>query len=150
MARTDDSLLAKADEAAQRDQGPAFDPVELAIPEPLVAVPVRDEPPAQGTGRTQSLSPNRLVLPLLPQDPRRRRAVVVAVEKPVVVCQSLELAQAAAGSANTAAIEGFYLPVNTPLVLINKAAWWVTYTTTDAPAGGAVNHVSILVEKDDQ
>lgn len=151
MARTEDSYLAKQAEAAQMPgPGQLPDPVEMALPEPVGAIPVRDEAPAQGTGRTQGLSANRPVLPLLPQDPRRRRAVILAVEKPAVVCQSLELAQAANGQPNTASIEGFYLPVGVPLVLVNKAAWWVTYTSTDAPGAGATSHVSVLVEKDDE
>lgn len=150
MPRTDDSLLAKQAEAAQLPGQLAFDPVEMGLPEPLVSVPVRDEPPAQGTGRTQGLSLSRPVLMALPQDPRRRRAVLVAIEKPAVVCQSLDLATQANGSPNTGSIEGFYLPVGVPLILVNKAAWWVTFTTTDAPGAGVVNHVSVLVEKDDE
>lgn len=152
VAATHDSLLAKQAEATAQvtvSAGTA-DPVEMGLPEPFPAIPVRDEAPAQGTGRTISLSANNPVRPLLPQDPRRRRAVVVAVEKPAVICQSLDLAQAANGAANTGSIEGFYLPVGVPFPMLNKAAWWVTYTTTDAPGAGAVNHVSVLVEKDDQ
>jgi hypothetical protein len=151
VPRTVDSLTAKqAEVTAQQGPGPAIDPVEMAIPEPFAAIPVRDEAPAQGTGRTQGLSAARPVLQLLPQDPRRRRAVVLAVEKPAVVCQSVDLATAANGQPNTGGIEGFYLPVGVPLVLVNKAAWWVTYTSTDAPGAGAVSHVSVLVEKDDE
>lgn len=151
MAATHDSLTAKQAEAtAQAAAAGAADPAELALPEPFPAVPVRDEATAQGTGRSVSLSAANPVRQLLPQDPRRRRAVIVAVEKPAVVCQSLELAQAANASPNTGAIEGFYLPVGLPMVMANKAAWWVTFTTTDAPGAGAANHVSVLVEKDDQ
>jgi hypothetical protein len=151
MARTDDSLLAKQAEAAQLPgQAAVFDPVEMALPEPLAAIPVRSESPAQGIGRTAGLNANRPVLPLLPQDPRRRRAVVVAVEKPAVVCASVDLATAANGQASTGSIEGFYLPVNVPLEITAKGAFWVTYTSTDAPGAGATNHVSVLVEKDDE
>jgi hypothetical protein len=150
MARTEDSYTAKqAEITGQQAQGTA-DPVDMALPEPLVAVPVREESPAQAIPRTVGLSANRPVLPLLPQDPRRRRAVVLAVEKPAVLCSSPDLAAAASALPNTGSIEGFYLPVNVPVPIMAKGAFWVTYTTTDAPGAGAVNHVSVLVEKDDE
>lgn len=150
MARTEDSALAnQAAQSQLADTGGDVDPVDMALPEPLVAVPVRTESPALGVGRTVGLNANRPVLPLLPQDPRRRRAVVQAVEKAAVICQSVDLATFANSQANTGSIEGYYLPSGGQLTLTAKCAWWVTYTTTDAPGAGATNHVSVLVEKDD-
>jgi len=148
--RTEDSHIAKQAEIAARDPAPIPDPDASAIPEPFPVIAVRDEAPAQGIPRTVGLSANRPVLPLLPQDPRRRRAVIIAVEKPAVICPSVDLAVAVNGAANTGSIEGFYLPVNVPIVWTSKSAEWVTFTTTDAPGAGATNHVSVLVEKDDE
>lgn len=151
MAVTHDSALAKQAEATSRQQAQAGnDPVEMGLPEPFMAIPVREESPAQAVPRTVSLSASNPVRALLPQDPRRRRAVVLAVEKAAVICGSVDLAQTANGAANTGGIEGFYLPSGQQVVITAKSAFWVTYTSTDAPGAGATNHVSVLVEKDDE
>jgi len=144
MPRTEDSLTAKqAEVTAQQGQGPAVDPVEMAIPEPLVSVPVRNESPAQGIPRCIALSAANPVLPLLPQDPRRRNALVLAVDNDVYICGSLELAQAAQGT--TTGSGGFYLPKGIAIPIVNRAACWVAVTTT-----GSASRVSVLVSKDDE
>ena len=144
MPRTDDSLLAKQDEAGQLAGQLALplDPVELAIPEPLVAVPVRNETPAQGNARAIILSAANPVLPVLPQDPRRRTALLLAVDNDVYLASSLELAQAAQGSA--ASGQAFYLPAGVPIPVVNKSALWAASTTTATPS-----RVSVLISKDD-
>lgn len=144
MARTDDSLLAKQAETAQlQGQGAPFDPVEEAIPEPLVSVPVRNESPAQGIARCVALSAANPVLMLLPQDPRRRHAVVLAVDNDVYICPSLELAQSVQGTATGSG--GFYLPKGVVMPIVNRAACWVAATTV-----AAASRVSVLVNKDDE
>lgn len=138
MPRTEDSLLAKqAETTAQQLAGPAFDPVEMALPEPLVAVPVRDEPPAQAIPRCVTLSAANPVLPLLPQDPRRRRAVLLAVDNDVWVAGSLELAQNAQGAATGSA--GFYLPRGVAVAVMAKAAFWCALTSTTPPTSGGAS-----------
>lgn len=144
MARTEDSHLAKQAETTQiQGQGQLFDPVETALPEPLATVPVRNESPARGTARCIRLSAANQVLPLLPQDPRRRHALVLAVDNDVYLCGSLETAQAVAGS--TTAADGFYLPKGIAVAIVNKAAHWVAVTTTAAPS-----RVSVLINQDDE
>lgn len=145
MPRTDDSYLAKAGEQAQA-QIPgqlAFDPVEMALPEPLVAIPVRNETPAQGVGSCTVLSAANPVLPLLPRDPRRRHALVLAVDNDVYLASSLELAQGLAGAAT--GVSGFYLPKGIVVPVVNKAAWWAAATTT-----GSSSRISVMVDKDDE
>lgn len=142
MARTEDShLSAIAHATAGAD---ATDPVDTALPEAFPVIPVRDESPALGTARCVGLSAANPVRPLLPQDPRRRRAVVLAVDSDVYVAGSLELAQAVEGQ--TTASDAFYLPKGLPgIVITAKAAFWVAATTT-----ATASRVSVLVEKDDE
>jgi hypothetical protein len=143
VARTDDSLLAKQQEATQIEgQAALFDPVESALPEPLVAVPVRDEAPAQSIARCVTLGANNPVLPLLPQDPRRRGAVVLAVDNDVYIAGSADLAQAAQGS--TSSEHAFYLPAGIGIPVAAKGALWVAVTTT-----ATLSRVSVLIAKDD-
>lgn len=148
MARTEDSHVAKAAEIAAR-RPDVVDPVDTDLPETMVAVPVRDESPALASWQSESVSVANPVKLLLPQDPRRRSAVILA-DAPVVICSTREQAQAANGSIAAAGVPGFPLPVGVPIEAHNKAACWVTYSSDKAPTGGAVIHVSVLVEKDDE
>lgn len=141
MARTDDSLLAKQAETAQA-AGPAVDPVDTALPEPLAVIPVRSESPALSAARCVTLSAANPVLQLLPQDPRRRSAILLAVDSDVYVCQSKELAQAAQGVATSG--EGFYLPKGIAVPVVAKAVLWAAATTTATPS-----RISVLIAKDD-
>lgn len=142
MPTTHDSHLAKLEHVAQQDGGPV-DPVDVALPEPFVAIPVRDEAPALAVARCVNLGSANPVRLLLPQDPRRRRAVVLAIDNDVYVASSLELAQAVEGAATGS--DAFYLSKGVPLPVTTKAALWVACTTT-----GSASRVSVLVEKDDE
>jgi hypothetical protein len=147
MARTEDSHVAKLEsQALPSGDGPAPEVADATIPEAYPAVVVRDEPPALATWRSIALSTNNPIRPLLPQDPKRRSAVVLADAK-VVICSSLEAADFANANTSTSDIQGFYLPSGVPVPVHSKAACWVTYTTTDAPSG--TTHVSVLIERDD-
>lgn len=147
MPRSDDSHLAKQAETAQLGELPGHlalaDPVTDALPEPLVAVPVRNETPAQGNARGVVLSAANPVLLLLPQDPRRRSAVLVAVDNDVYLASSLELAQAAQGSA--ASTQAFYLPAGVAIPVVNKSALYAAATTT-----ATASRISVLISKDDE
>jgi hypothetical protein len=142
MARTEDSHLAKLEQSVPA-QLPVTDPVDTALPEPFPAIPVRDESPALGSAHAISLSAANPVKLALPQDPRRRRAVLLAVDNDVYVASSLENAQAAEGVTTSSA--AFYLPKNVPLVVTTKAALWISATTT-----ASASRVSVLAEKDDE
>jgi hypothetical protein len=138
--RTEDSHVAKLAQAPA-PQG-VTDPVEAALPEPFPAIPVRNESPAVGIGQCVSLSAAESVKPVLPQDPRRRHALLLSVDNDVWIAGSLEVAQAAEGS--TAGSFAFYLPKGVPVPIINKGAWWAAATTT-----ATVSRISVMVDKDD-
>lgn len=145
MARTEDSHLAKQAEATAAQlpgQGGQFDQVELAIPEPLAAIPVRNESAAQAIARCVTLSAANPVLLLLPQDPRRRSAILLSVDNDVYVCSSLELAQNVQGVATSN--QAFYLPSKIAVPVTAKGALWAAVTTT-----GTASRISVLIAKDD-
>ena len=143
MARTDDSLIAKQAEATQaQGQGAPFDQTETALPEPVPAIPVRSEAPATGIARCVTLSAANPVLLLLPQDPQRRSAILLAADNDVYVCSSLELAQAVQGV--TTSGQGFYLPSKIAVPVVSKGALWAAATTIATPS-----RISVLIAKDD-
>ena len=144
MSTTHDSHLAKSAEVAVRQA--AAEQVETALPEPFPSVPVRDEAAALGTWRSVFLTANNPVQQLLPQDPRRRSALVVSDSAKTVVCSSADLANYAHGVASTTDVQGFVLPSGIIVPVHNKAACRVTYASDATPP----IHISILVEKDDE
>ncbi len=75
--------------------------------------------------------------------PRRRHALLLAVDNDVWIAGSKEVAQAAEGS--TAGSFAFYLPKGVPVPIINKGAWWAAATTT-----ATVSRISVMVDKDDR
>jgi hypothetical protein len=144
MARTEDSHLAKqASQALPGGDGPAPEAADSALPEPYPAVIVRNETPALGIARCVRLSSANPVLPLLPQDPRRRHALVLAVDNDVYICTSPDLAWECQDS--TTASDGFYLPKGVAVAVINKAAHWAACTTT-----GSASRISVLINQDDE
>lgn len=140
MARTEDSHLAM--QAAAPAPAEVVDPVDVALPETYIPISVRDESPALGSAHCVTLSANNPVRPVLPQDPRRRRALLLAVDNDVYIGSSLEVAQAAEGGTTSGA--AFYLPKSIPVPVTSKAAFWAAATTTSSSS-----RVSVLVEKDD-
>ena len=139
--RVEDSHSAKVAQPAEGG-GEAVDPVDVALPETFVPISVRDESPALGSAHCVALSSNNTVRPVLPQDPRRRRAVLLAVDNDVYLASSLETAQAAEGA--TTSTFAFYLPKSIPVPITSKAAFWAAASTT-----ASTSRVSVLVEKDD-
>ncbi len=143
MARTEDSHLAKqASQALPSGDGPASENYDATLPEAYPPVSVRNESPAIGIGQCVSLSSAESVKPVLPQDPHRRHALLLAVDNDVWIAGSKEVAQAAEGS--TAGSFAFYLPKGVPVPVINKGAWWAAATTT-----ASVSRISVMVDKDD-
>jgi hypothetical protein len=106
-------------------------------------VRVRNEAAALGTARCVSLSANNQYFLLLPRQPRRRSAVVLAVDNDVYLCSSQALAQQVAGT--TTSSEGFYLPKSIAVPVNNRAPVWVACTTT-----GSSSRVSVIVNEDDE
>ena len=144
MPRTEDSLTAKqAEVTALQGQASAFDPVETAIPEPFASVPVRDEATAQGTGAVIVLSAANPVLQLLPQDPRRRMAVVLAVDNDVYLSHSKDIAAFAQGA--TTGTQAAYLPAGIGIPIRSKNAWYAAATNL-----ATSSRVTVFVFKDDE
>lgn len=139
MATTHDSHMVKM--AAAPTSGPTEE-VDQALPEVYPVVSVRNESPAIGIGQCISLSTAESVKLILPQDPRRRHALLLAVDNDVWIAGSREVAQLAEGS--TAGSFAFYLPKGVPVPIINKGAWWVAATTT-----ASVSRISVMVDRDD-
>jgi hypothetical protein len=133
MATTSDSHLAKM--GAPQGTASAVDPADTALPEPFAPLPVRNESPALVITSVTSLSANNPTRLILPQDPRRRSALVLAVDNPVYLASSLEVAQAAEGSSTSTL--AFYLPVGVPIPVASKGAVWAAATTTSDTLTGA-------------
>lgn len=145
MARTEDSHLAKQQEMAGAPPGelPGASSGDSMLPDKYPPVSVRDISPALSVARCVGLSAANPVLPALPQDPRRRRAVLLAVDADVWVSSSKDIASGLA--ALTAGADAFYLPKGVPLVAVSRGALYAAYTTLVA----GVSRVSVLVERDD-
>jgi hypothetical protein len=117
---------------------PANEPAE-----PPYVVATREDLPALGSGGAVVLTPAAPVQLLLPQDPRRRSAVVLAVDNDVYLATSKELAQAAAGASSSQIAA--YLPAGIAIPISNRAAWWAAATTL-----GTSSRITVIISKDEE
>lgn len=120
---------------------------ETASEEKLAYEPVKVEtisaPVEKTDAYTVVLSSANPVLALLPVDPNREDAAVLAVDNPVVIAQTLAQAQNAANTvANVPAPVGFYLPVGVRWPVKATGPLWVAATTT-----ATNSRVSVMVHK---
>lgn len=106
-------------------------------------VPVREEVPALGVGNVVVLSSVNTVQLLLPQDPLRRSAVVLAIDNDIYLATSKELAQAAEGT-NTAVLAA-YIPAGIAVPVNNQAAWYAAATTTVTSS-----RITVIISRDDR
>lgn len=141
------SRLAASQNAAAQETGNATVPVDQESGEETFVVQTRTEMPEETIPRTLTLGPNNPYLPVLPRDMKRRRAVVLAVDNDVVLCESKELAQTVAGlvsggAAATSLANGFYLPKGTPLPIESRDWMFAVVTTTSGNS-----RVSVVVER---
>jgi hypothetical protein len=120
---------------------------ELAREQPsMTPVPVRGSVrsavPGDGVYRTMVLQPGQF-RQFLPQDPQRARAVVVAIDEPVILCDNKELAS---NPDNQVAVTpyptGFWLPAGLPLVIENRGLVWACN-----PNQATATRVSVLTER---
>jgi hypothetical protein len=129
--------------AAEQDQADA-NAAEQGAPiygTPYSAVRVRPEAPDTGTARTVTLTAAYPVAQILAADPRRRSAVILAIDSDVYLTGSQGLAQDVAGS--TQATQVFYLPAGIAVPVDNQGEYWVAATTT------ATNtRVSVMISRD--
>lgn len=142
MSEHNDSMSGRAAKYQSQAQVQAATGEENALPEPIPAVNVRPETPALGTARCVTLSASNPWLMVLPQDPMRREATLLAVDNDVYVTTSREVAMEIAGAAT--GVDAFYLPKGIPLPFAAKSAFWVACTTTNTSS-----RVSVMVAKDD-
>lgn len=115
----------------------------------LTPVPVTGTPRVaigdDGVYRTNTVAPSAM-RQLLPQDPQRYRALVLAVDNDVILCDTKDLASSPNNSvANVPNPDGFYLPKGVPLPLANKGLVWVVNTSSSAST-----RVSVVIERYDR
>lgn len=98
--------------------------------------------PAMGYAQSILLGSANQVLRLLPQDPLRRNALILAVDNDVYLCSSKETAQSAAATTTSSA--GFYLPKAILMAVPSKGAVWAACTTT-----ASTSRISVFVSRDE-
>lgn len=106
-----------------------------------IAVRVRPEAAGSGVIRTITLSSQYPVARLLPADPGRRGAVILAIDADVYVTGSQGLANDVAGTA--AASQAGYFPAGIGLPIDNQAEWWVAATTT-----ATLTRITVITNRD--
>lgn len=147
-----DFTISAAHPGSSRDMTLKNEPVtpvhvhdELQEPQDLFVVPVeviRQESPAFGYPQSVVMGANNLTRLLLPQDPLRRNALVLAVDNDVYLCGSLEIAQQVAGGTTSAL--GFYLPKSILMAVPSKGAVWAACTTSSGQS-----RISVFVSRDE-
>jgi len=115
---------------------------ELVITPVEVSGDVKITSPALGYAQCNLLGNANQTMLILPQDPLRRNALVLAVDNDVYLCSSKETAQAAAGVTSSSA--GFYLPKSILMAVPSKGAVWAAVTTTSQ-----TSRVSVFVARDE-
>jgi hypothetical protein len=126
--------------AADQDQAEAAASAPAALPgkKPVL---VRPEEPDLGTARTVTLSAANPFAQLLPRDPQRRSAVVLAVDADVWLSYNQGTAEDLSGT--SAAGSAFYLPAGIGIPVASRAQLWVSPTTT-----AASTRVSVIAARD--
>ncbi|HEX5494522.1 MAG TPA: hypothetical protein VFX70_08135 [Mycobacteriales bacterium] len=106
------------------------------------AIRVRPQAPDTGIPKTITLSEAYPVAQLLPADPQRRVAIVLAIDNDVYLTKAQGPAADAAGSA-TSGGPLFYLPKGIVIPISDQDKYWVAATTTSS-----TSRVSVLVSRD--
>jgi hypothetical protein len=141
---THDSALAKMEHnAAMEVHGTVAVPEESDIETKTYVVPMVPVTPEMGLARCVTLNSNNQWLELVPRNPKRRNAVVLAVDNDVYLCSSREIAAQVAGSATSGL--AFYLPKSIAVPILSQAPYWVACTTT-----ASNSRVSVMVNDDSE
>lgn len=135
------SRLDAVDQAAQQQAPEVHAEIGTVSGHPELVVPVAEQLPALGRGYVVVLGAANQVLPLLPQDPARRSAIVLAVDNDVYLAETRDGALAAAGG-NTGTT-AFYLPAGIAVPVMNRSAWFAAATTTVT-----ASRVSVMISLD--
>jgi len=127
------------DTARQRTQAEADQAAAIPEPPPVAGklqVPVNDHGAELARARTFSVSTanNNPVVELLGRDERRRNAVVLTLEQPVVISFSQIAAQDPQNAVNAAGLpaNGFVLPAGVSVTLPTKSGIWCTAMSATA------------------
>jgi len=115
---------------------------EMVITPVEITGDVKIVSPAMGYAQCNLLGSANQVMLILPQDPLRRNALVLAVDNDVYLCSSKETAQAAAATTTSSA--GFYLPKSILMAVPSKGAVWAACSTT-----AQTSRVSVFVARDE-
>lgn len=139
--RTDHAV--QAGESHEEAEAVPAEAVMMAVPVSVGhTVPVREDPPAFVTANCITLSSANPVVMLVPQDPFRRNAIILAVDNDVYLASSLAAAEFAQGS--TSSVGAFYLPAGIAIPLNGQGAIWAALTTA-----ATSSRVSVLINRDD-
>jgi hypothetical protein len=140
---TNDSHLAKM--ASNEAMQPQLPEVEDYV-EDTFLIPVRQDSADLTTYFTAvAATGTNPVLLLLPRDPMRFRATIMAIDEPVVLANTKDLATNAANAVtNVPNPTGFYLPVSIPVVIMSKGPCYVAATSATP------TRISVAVEKYEQ
>lgn len=115
---------------------------DLASVQPdMRPVPVQSVAAEESVPRTLVLQPNQ-ARQLMPQDPARQSAVILAVDADIVICDTKDLASSPDNQlASLPYPTGFYLPKGVPLPTRNRGLLWAVNTSSTV-----ANRVSVLAE----
>lgn len=105
------------------------------------AIRVLPETPDIGTARTVTLSSANPVLMVLPNDAKRRSAVIIAVDNDIYLTNDQNVASNVQGAATNG--QAFYLPKGIYVPVDNSGELYAACTTTSSSS-----RVSVLVNKD--
>jgi len=119
------SRLDAVAQASAQEQPPA-EHIGTVTGQQKVVVPVAQQLPALGRGYVVILGPNNPVLRVLPQDPARRGAVILAIDSDVYLGDSYDGVQQAAGG--TTGTTAGYLPAGIAVPVSSENAWFAGAT----------------------
>lgn len=140
---TNDSHIAKM--ASTEAKQPQLPEVEDYVSKTFI-VPVRQDSADQVNYFTSVVATgsNPVVL-LLPRDPNRYRATIMAIDEPVVLAATKDLAGNTANQlSNVPNPQGMYLPISIPVVVYSKGPCYAAATSSTA------TRISVSVEKYEQ
>lgn len=127
---------------AAAHESPVTEIPQMASDAERFVVDVRQDAPAFGYPQSITLNSVNQIGLLLPHDPLRRNALVLAVDSDVYLCATKEAAQAVAGGATSSGV--FYLPKTVLMAVPSRGAVWAACTTTSGNS-----RVSIFVSRDE-
>ena len=138
LAHAPDSVMGFHLRHSQDNYAEEVSVVSQAAPETF-DINVRVDSPEHTNPYCVSLSSKNTSLLLLPHDPKRVIAQVLAPDNDVWICGSQEIAQAVEGA--TTGSSAFYLPKGVVLPISGKGAVWAACTTT-----ASVSRISVLTQ----